>query len=320
MHWLQYGDSTSDTKHCLPDQSGYTPCKITGGQQLTVTGTQQAPCMYVWMENASVAMGLERLNQLPHGSSFDLTGWNGLLMGVNLMRMSTLSSDVPVVPWVAYKNDTNMSPFMWMKPMANTHYCTAQPCLSPASPPSLPPPSATSFLAAFRRTYTHDCAVLLAADQEHILHLAMHNPPSMLYFNPCYAVGYCSVTWEDNLLFANLFHELTEMVGCTPSSRKWVSSEFVGWHDTVIATGMTLPDGTTVWRVTTFDGKTESYVKKDGGGVTVEVPAGAAAGGDGVNKLVFKGGTGKGAGPNAPYGVWIETAKGSPPPQFEAEN
>ena len=77
------------------------------------------------MENASVAMGLERLNQLPHGSSFDLTGWNGLLMGVNLMRMSTLSSDVAVVPWVAYKNDTNMSPFMWMKPMANTHYCTA---------------------------------------------------------------------------------------------------------------------------------------------------------------------------------------------------
>ena len=46
-------------------------------------------------------------------------------MGVNLMRMSTLSSDIPVVPWVAYKNDTNMSPFMWMKPMANTHYCKA---------------------------------------------------------------------------------------------------------------------------------------------------------------------------------------------------
>lgn len=84
------------------------------------------------MENASVAMGLERLNQLPHGSSFDLTGWNGLLMGVNLMRMNTLSSDIPVVPWVAYKNDTNMSPFMWMKPMANTHYCTAA-TLSPVA-------------------------------------------------------------------------------------------------------------------------------------------------------------------------------------------
>ena len=40
----------------------------------------------------------------------------------------------------------------------------------------------------------------------------MHNPPSFLYFNPCYAVGYCSVSWEDNLLFANLFHELTEVV------------------------------------------------------------------------------------------------------------
>ena len=125
LHWPQYGDSTSDAKHCLPDQSGYTPCKIKGGEQPTVTGTQQAPCMYVWMENASVAMGLERLDQLEHGSRFDLTGWNGLLMGVNLMRMNTLSSDIPVVPWVAYKNDTNMSPFMWMKPMANTHYCTA---------------------------------------------------------------------------------------------------------------------------------------------------------------------------------------------------
>ena len=62
------------------------------------------------------------------------------------MRMSALSSDVPVVPWVAYKNDTNMSPFNWVKPMANTDYY-----------------------------------------QEHILHLAMHNPPSFLYFNPCWA-------------------------------------------------------------------------------------------------------------------------------------
>jgi hypothetical protein len=26
-----YGDFTSDPKHCLPDQSGYTPCKIQGG-------------------------------------------------------------------------------------------------------------------------------------------------------------------------------------------------------------------------------------------------------------------------------------------------
>ena len=159
--------------------------------------------------------------------------------------------------------------------------------------------------------------MLLAADQEHILHLAMHNPPSMLYFNPCYAVGYCSVTWEDNLLFANLFHELTEMVGCTPRSRKWVFSEFVGWHDTVIGTGMTLPNGITVWRVTTFDGKAESYVKKDDGGVIVELPGVA---GGGVNKLVFKGGTSKGAGPNAPYGVWIETAEGSPPPQLHVED
>ena len=124
------------------------------------------------------------------------------------------------------------------------------------------------------------------------------------------------MTWEDNLLFANLFHELTEIVGCTPSSRNWVSAEFVGWHDMVIATGMTLPDGTTVWRVTTFDGKTESYVKNDDGGIIVEVP-GAAGGG--VNKLVFKGATSKGAGPNAPYGVWIETPKGSPPPMLHVE-
>jgi hypothetical protein len=298
--------------------------------------------MYVWMENASVAMGLQRLNQLPHGSTFDLTGWNGLLMGVNLMRMSTLSSDVPVVPWVAYKNDTNMSPFMWMKPMANTHYCTAA---SYSLPPLLfqrhtqmracPSTGEIQYLLqstdAYLLTRTRSvalarrctCTLLLTivmgcavADQEHILHLAMHNPPSMLHFNPCYAVGYCSVTWEDNLLFANLFHELTEMVGCTPSSRKWVSSEFVGWHDEVIATGMTLPDGITVWRVTTFDGKAESYVKTDDGGVTVEVP-GAAGGG--VKKIVFKGGTSKGAGQNAPFGVWIETAKGSPSPQLHVE-
>jgi hyaluronoglucosaminidase len=115
-----YGDFTSNQRYCLPDQSGYTPCKIKGGAQPTVTGTQQAPCMYVWMENASVVLGLERTKQLPAGSRFDLTGWNGLLMGVNLMRMSTLSSKVPVVPWVGYKNDTNMSPFQWIKPMANT--------------------------------------------------------------------------------------------------------------------------------------------------------------------------------------------------------
>ena len=80
---------------------------------------------------------------------------------------------------------------------------------------------------------------------------------------------------------------------------------------------MTLPDGTTVWRVTTFDGKTEAYVKEDGGDATVEVPG---ATGSGVNRLVFKGGTSKGAGPNAPYGVWIETAKGSPPPQLQVED
>ena len=136
----------------------------------------------------------------------------------------------------------------------------------------------------------------------------------MLYFNPCYAVGYCSVTWDDNLLFANLFHELTEIVGCVPSSRNWVSSEFVGWHDKAIATGMALPDGTTVWRVTALDGMTESYVKEDEGGVTIEVPGSGA----GVNKLVFKGGTNKGAGPNAPFGVWIETVSGSPPPHLVA--
>lgn len=79
---------------------------------------------------------------------------------------------------------------------------------------------------------------------------------------------------------------------------------------------MTLPDGTTIWRVTTFDGETESHVKKDRSGVTVEVPGTAAAGAAGVNKLVFKGGTSKGAGLNAPFGLWIETAKGSPPPLF----
>ena len=261
-----YGDFTSNETYCLPDQSGYTPCKIKGGAQPTVTGTQQAPCMYVWMENASVAMGLERVKQLPAGSSFDLTGWNGLLMGINLMRMTVLSSSVPVVPWVAYKNDTNMSPFQWVKPMANTDYY-----------------------------------------QEHILHLAMHNPPSFLYFNPCWAVGYCDVTWEDNLLFANMFHELTEMVGCAPSSRTWVKAEFAGWGDKAVATGMVMPDGTTVWRVTTFDGKTAEYTKSTADGVTVAVPGSPT-------KLVFKGGKSKGAGPNGPFGVWIETPKGSPPP------
>lgn len=200
-----YGDMTTDTKHCLPDQSGYTPCRYAGGVNPTVTGTQQAPCMYVWMENASVAEGLWRVNQTAQGTPFDFTGWNGLLYGINLMRENVLSSTVPVVPWVAYKNDTNMSPFMWAKPMANTDYY-----------------------------------------QEHILHLAMHNPPSMLYFNPCWAVGYCDVSWEDNLLYANLFHELTEMAGCTFASRKWVTAEFAGWDDEVVASGLALPDGTTV--------------------------------------------------------------------------
>jgi hypothetical protein len=138
----------------------------------------------------------------------------------------------------------------------------------------------------------------------------MHNPPSFLYFNPCWAVGYCDVSWEDNLLFANLFHELTELVGCTPSSRKWSVAEFAGWGDKVVATGMTMPDGTTVWRVTAFDGKTAEYTKGAADGVTVAVP--------GASKLVFKGGKSKGTGPNGPYGVWIEAPKGSPPPYVGA--
>ena len=179
--------------------------------------------------------------------------------------------------------------------------------------------------------------------QEHILHLAMHNPPSMLYpliatlcicessygsiltiseilvrlipavginvapcryFNPCWAVGYCMVSWEDNLLYANLFHELTEMAGCTFASRKWATAEFAGWDDEVVASGLLLPDGTTVYRVTAFDGKTAQYVKQTAEGISIQVP------GSSKPPLVIKGGVSKGSGPNAPYGVWIES-KGS---------
>eukprot|EP00036_Acanthoecidae_sp_10tr_P012438 CAMPEP_0206285454 /NCGR_PEP_ID=MMETSP0106_2-20121207/106_1 /ASSEMBLY_ACC=CAM_ASM_000206 /TAXON_ID=81532 /ORGANISM="Acanthoeca-like sp., Strain 10tr" /LENGTH=553 /DNA_ID=CAMNT_0053715971 /DNA_START=62 /DNA_END=1723 /DNA_ORIENTATION=+ len=253
-----YGSMTTDQQHCLPDQSGYTPCRYPGGGLASIVGNQQAPCMYVWMSNASVAAGLARVNLTAPGTPFPLTGFNGLLMGVNLMRMNVLSSMYPVRPWVAYKNDTNMSPFQWLKPLANTDFY-----------------------------------------QEHILHLAMHNPQNMLYFNPCWAKGYCDVSWEDNLLFANLFHELTEVAGCTWESRKWVTAPFTNFSDTVVASGLELPGDTTLWRVTAIDGKTESYVKKSVGAVTVDVPGALAP-------MVFKGGKSMGPGPNAPAGVWIE--------------
>eukprot|EP00035_Acanthoeca_spectabilis_P008073 m.148091 g.148091 ORF g.148091 m.148091 type:complete len:205 (+) comp14202_c0_seq4:934-1548(+) len=144
-----YGSMTNNQQHCLPDVSGYTPCDKAGGALTSIVGNQQAPCMYVWLQNASVAAALARINLTAPGTPFPLTGFNGLLMGVNLMRMNVLSSDFPVRPWVAYKNDTNMSPLTWLKPLANTDFY-----------------------------------------QEHLLHLAMHNPQNMLYFNPCWAKGY----------------------------------------------------------------------------------------------------------------------------------
>lgn len=167
-----YGSMTNNQQHCLPDVSGYTPCDKAGGALTSIVGNQQAPCMYVWLQNASVAAALARINLTAPGTPFPLTGFNGLLMGVNLMRMNVLSSDFPVRPWVACefrclpatalnsplinysvhfsdKNDTNMSPLTWLKPLANTDFY-----------------------------------------QEHLLHLAMHNPQNMLYFNPCWAKGY----------------------------------------------------------------------------------------------------------------------------------
>eukprot|EP00041_Stephanoeca_diplocostata_P042064 m.10051 g.10051 ORF g.10051 m.10051 type:complete len:554 (-) comp7180_c0_seq1:309-1970(-) len=263
-----YGSMTNDQQHCLPDQSGFTPCRYAGGALSTIVGTQQAPCMYVWMQNASVAKGLWRTNQTAQGTPFALTGFNGLLMGVNLMRMNVLSSKFPVVPWVAYKNDTNMAPLTWLKPLANTEFY-----------------------------------------QEHILHLAMHNPPSMLYFNPCWAKGYCYVSWDDNLLFANLFHELTEMAGCTWQSRHWVPTGFAAWNTSIVMSGMAMPDGKTVWRVTTKDGKTGSHVRSVSGGIEIDVPGEK-------NPVIFQGGHNKGAGPNAPAGVWIETPTSAASPHF----
>lgn len=110
---------------------------------------------------------------------------------------------------------------------------------------------------------------------------------------------YCDVSWDDNLLYANLFHELTEKAGCTWASRKWVKAEFVSFSETVVASGMSLPGGTTLWRVTSIDGKTSQYVKNDAGVITVDVPGSKSP-------LTFKGGKSLGAGPNAPAGVWIE--------------
>ena len=97
-------------------------------------------------------------------------------------------------------------------------------------------------------------------------------------------------------------------MGCTPASRSWVKAEFAGWGGRLVATGMLMPGGTTVWRVTAFDGKTASYLKTTAGGVSVEVPGAAA------DTLVFKGGKSKGSGPNGPFGLWIETPKGAPLP------
>ena len=68
---------------------------------------------------------------------------------------------------------------------------------------------------------------------------------------------------------------------------------------------MVMPDGTTVWRVTAFDGKTQSYAKATAAGVAIDVPA--------AKPLVFKGGKIKGSGPNAPFGLWIEAPSAAAP-------
>jgi hypothetical protein len=69
-------------------------------------------------------------------------------------------------------------------------------------------------------------ALLSAALRLANTHAHTHMSPLHSVAAPaCWAKGYCDVSWDDNLLFANLFHELTEEAGCTWASRKWVKSE-----------------------------------------------------------------------------------------------
>jgi hypothetical protein len=44
--------------------------------------------------------------------------------------------------------------------------------------------------------------------------------------------------------------------------------QFVAFNDAVVASGLELPGGTTLWRVTSIDGKTSSHVKQDADGVS----------------------------------------------------
>ncbi len=199
--------------YCFPDMAGNTKgfYFCFEGQKGSHVGTHQSPYTYGRLGYAIATKKLDEKN------NYLLTPFNAFKYDVNKLRLSVLSSDVPITPWVMLKSSSMLYDQQTKIPLYSTPY--------------------------WEELVLHD--LLTGADDLLYMKPGPDNYDKLA--KESYLPEDYSMLAKDDVTLNNALEEFNKIAGF--ANRKTLVNRFVGWGDDYVLTGMQT-GGRNVYRFT----------------------------------------------------------------------